>query len=165
MHLYFYLHIKGNLLRLTMTLSYTSLATISAATNGINSLSFSSDGRLLASASDDNFLRVFDVESKFSTIWEFQGQAEFTAVAWIGQDLFAGSMDGELTVFPRIIVSSTISCLVVNPHKVWQRWVTKSRKQTVYEFFSPIASIEISPSGRQIAVCTGADVALVKKNG
>lgn len=94
-------------LPMTMTTSYTSLATISAATNGINDLAFSSDGTLLASASDDKYLRVFVIQRKISMVWHFRGEAEFTAVAWIGKDLFAGTMNGELLLFPRVVVSCT----------------------------------------------------------
>lgn len=93
---------------MTMTTSYTSLATISAATNGINDLAFSSDGTLLASASDDKYLRVFDIQRKISMVWHFRGEAEFTAVTWIGKDLFAGTMNGELLLFPRVVVSCTL---------------------------------------------------------
>lgn len=95
-------------LTMSMTMSYISLATISAATDGINDLAFSSDGTLLASASDDKYLRVFDIQRKISMIWHFKGEVEFTAVTWIGKDLFAGTMNGELLLFPRIGVSCTL---------------------------------------------------------
>lgn len=93
---------------MTMTTSYTSLATISAATNGINDLAFSSDGTLLAGASNDKYLRVFDIQRKILMVWHFRGEAEFTAVAWTGKDLFVGTMNGELLLFPRVVVSCTL---------------------------------------------------------
>lgn len=91
---------------MTMKMSYSSLATISAATNGINYLAFSSDGTLLSSASDDKYLWVFDIQRKISEmIWHFKGDVKLTVVAWIGKDLFVGTMNGELILFAGIVVS------------------------------------------------------------
>lgn len=88
-----------------MKMSYSLLSTISAATNGINYLAFSSDGTLLASASDDKYLRVFDIQRKISMIWHFKGDVKLTVVAWIGKDLFVGTMNGDLILFAGIVVS------------------------------------------------------------
>ncbi|KIK52621.1 hypothetical protein GYMLUDRAFT_64148 [Collybiopsis luxurians FD-317 M1] len=131
-----------------MTMSYTLLMTITTATDGINSLSFTSDGRYLASASNDKVVRIFDLERKFTTAWEFKGLSEFTSVAWIGWDLLAGFIDGDLLLFSSI-----------------GHWIFRPQQQVFHEFFVPIVLIQISQLGSQILIHSGSDIAVLGKNG
>ncbi|KIK58685.1 hypothetical protein GYMLUDRAFT_60478 [Collybiopsis luxurians FD-317 M1] len=129
-----------------MNLAYTQLATIPLA-GSINALAFSKDGEFLASAGNDSFVRIFHTQ-KFSPIWEWKGDCEFTVVIWKDRTLFAGTMDGELMMFSAI-----------------RQWFVKPRKEIIHNFYSYITSIEVSPSGSQLLVCAGADVGIIKQNG
>ncbi|KAJ3715824.1 WD40-repeat-containing domain protein [Lentinula raphanica] len=77
--------------------SYIQLGTIDTPTDYVLALAFSTNGRYLASTTNDNTLRVYDIQHSFATIWEEKGDHPFTAVAWRDNTLFVGSMDG--TVF------------------------------------------------------------------
>ncbi|KAJ3830983.1 hypothetical protein F5878DRAFT_648051, partial [Lentinula raphanica] len=79
-----------------MKTSYTQLGTIDAPTDCVNALAFSMNGRYLASATNDNTIRVYDVQRSFATIWEEKSHNPFTAVAWRDSTLFVGSMDGTI---------------------------------------------------------------------
>lgn len=82
-----------------MKTSYTQLGTIEAPTDYVNALAFSADGRYLASASNDNMVRVYSVKRGFATTWEEKGDCPFSAVTWRDNALFVGSMDGDVICF------------------------------------------------------------------
>ncbi|KAJ3833108.1 WD40-repeat-containing domain protein [Lentinula raphanica] len=125
--------------------SYTQLATIDAPTDYVHALAFSMDGRFLASATNDNTIRVYDVQHSSVTIWEEKGQHPGTAVAWRGNTLFFGDMDG------------TIRCC--HPSK----WIIRRKSEVIYKADDAVHALEFNQRGDYLLVCSGADVLLFKK--
>lgn len=86
--------------------SYNLLGTIDAPTKSVNALAFSTNGRYLASGSDDMIVRVYDITNQFSVIWQHKGRSPFTAIVWREDSLITGTGDGEVSLFYPITVSS-----------------------------------------------------------
>jgi WD40 repeat protein len=76
---------------------YTEFESIDAATSSINSLAFSSDGRFLASASDDH-LRIYRCGKRITTYLTVKGSSPFTALIWDDSTgtLLVGTFSGEV---------------------------------------------------------------------
>lgn len=85
--------------------SYSLLGTLEASTDAINALAFSTDGRYLASASEDMTIHVYNIHRQLSVAWTHKGRSPFTAVLWKDTSLFAGTRDGEVVIFNPIGVS------------------------------------------------------------
>lgn len=85
--------------------SYSLFGTINAPTKSVNALTFSTNGRYLASGSDDMTLCVYNVKHQFSIVWTYKGRSPFTAATWLGDSLIAGTGDGEVSLFHPVTVS------------------------------------------------------------
>ncbi|KAJ3978581.1 WD40-repeat-containing domain protein, partial [Lentinula detonsa] len=129
-----------------MKSSYTQLGVLDAPTDFVHALSFSLDGRYLASATNDEVVRVYDIQRGFATIWEHKGPCPATAVMWRDHTLFVGSMDGVL-----ICVYPTYS------------WIRRRRSEVIYTADEPISAMEFNTRGDYLLVCSGADVLLFQK--
>ncbi|KAJ3816582.1 WD40-repeat-containing domain protein [Lentinula raphanica] len=125
-----------------MKSSYTQLGTIDAPTDFVHALAFSMNGRYLASATNDNTLRVYDVHRSFMTVWEERGQHLLTAVAWRDNELFFGSMDG------------TICCCYPT------RWMFRRKSEVIYKADEAVNALEFNQRRDSLLVCSGADVFL-----
>ncbi|KAF9030286.1 hypothetical protein BDP27DRAFT_1436293 [Rhodocollybia butyracea] len=125
--------------------------TIDAPTKSVNALTFSTNGRYLASGSDDMTLCVYDVKHQFSIVWTYKGRSPFTAATWLGDSLIAGTGDGEVSLF--------------HPVTFWSS--TKQEKVLVAELYAPVASLQVSKSGSSLLVCAGTRASLMtqKKSG
>ncbi|KAJ3965244.1 WD40-repeat-containing domain protein [Lentinula raphanica] len=130
-----------------MKTSYTQLGTIDAPTDCVNALAFSMNGRYLASATNDNTIRVYDVQRSFATIWEEKSHNPFTAVAWRDSTLFVGSMDG------------TIFCCYPT-----RKWLFQRNNEVIYKTDDAIQALEFNSRGDCLLVCAGADVFLFEKS-
>ncbi|KAJ3901577.1 WD40-repeat-containing domain protein [Lentinula edodes] len=129
-----------------MKTSYTQFGTIEAPTDSVHALAFSEDGRHLASASNDNMIRVYGVKRGFATIWEEKGDGPFTAVTWRDDALFVGSMDGDVICF----YPTT-------------GWIHRRKSELIYKTDAVIQTMVFNQRGDQLLVCSGADVLLFKK--
>ncbi|KAJ3778216.1 WD40-repeat-containing domain protein [Lentinula raphanica] len=131
----------------TMKPSYTQLATIDTPTDYVQSLAFSTNGRYLASSTNDNTLRVYDIEQNFVPIWEEKSDCPSTAIAWKDNALFTGSMDG------------TISC-----YYPVASWIFRQRPEVIYKTDDAVQALEFNVRGDYLLVCSGADVFLFEKS-
>ncbi|KAJ3737210.1 hypothetical protein DFJ43DRAFT_1035476 [Lentinula guzmanii] len=113
-----------------MKSSYTQLGVLDAPTDFVHALSFSLDGRYLASATNDEVVRVYDIQRGFATIWEHKGPCPATAVMWRDHTLFVGSMDGVL--------------ICVHPT---YRWMRRRRSEVIYTADEPISAMEFNTRG------------------
>ncbi|KAJ3805226.1 WD40-repeat-containing domain protein [Lentinula aff. lateritia] len=129
-----------------MKTSYTQLGMIEAPTDCVHALAFSVDGRYLASASNDNMVRVYGLERGFATTWEEKGDCPFTAVTWRDNALFAGTMDGDVICF----------------HPT-TRWIRRRKSEIIYKTEAVIQSMVFNQRGDHLLVCSGADVLLFEK--
>ncbi|KAJ3765829.1 WD40-repeat-containing domain protein [Lentinula raphanica] len=131
--------------------SYNVLGSIEDPSNAVNALAFSDDGRYLASASHDMFVRVHDLKRHLLTMWTYHGKSPFTTVVWFKGNLFAGNGDGEVMIFWHPTTS----------------WFRKQRMDIIAEFYAPIHSLELNQSGDQLLVCSGSRVTLLieRKSG
>ncbi|KAJ3969875.1 WD40-repeat-containing domain protein [Lentinula raphanica] len=129
-----------------MKSSYTQLGTIDAPTDYVQALAFSTNGRYLASATNDNTLRVYDVQRNFTTVWEEQSHHPFTALAWRDNSLFVGDMGG-----------TVICCYPI------KKWMFQQKSEVIYETDDAIHAIEFNQRGDYLLICTGADVFLFEK--
>ncbi|KAJ3765401.1 WD40-repeat-containing domain protein [Lentinula raphanica] len=127
--------------------SYTQLGTIDAPTDYVHALAFSTNGRYLASATNDNKLRVYNVQRSFMTVWEEETHHPCTVVVWRENALFVGSMDGNV--------------LCCYPSKNWLLFQRKS--DLIYKTDDAIHAIEFNQRGDFLLVCAGADVFLFEK--
>ncbi|KAJ3926236.1 MAG: hypothetical protein NXY57DRAFT_966758 [Lentinula lateritia] len=130
-----------------MNPSYTQMGVINSPTDTINALSFTIDGRYLASTSDDKTVRVHDIERGSSKVWEHKGAYPYTAVAWKNNILFIGDEAG--------VVMCSYPTL---------KWPHRRTNEVIREASSPVAVMEINESGDRLLVCSGADVLLFKKH-
>ncbi|KAJ3760782.1 WD40-repeat-containing domain protein [Lentinula raphanica] len=128
-----------------MKSSYTQLGTIDAPTDYVHALAFSKNGRYLASATNDDSVRVYDGQRSFMTVWEEKGRSPSTAVAWRDNALFFGSMDG-LICF----------CYPTN-------WMLRRKSEVIHKADDAIHSLEFNQRGDSLLVCSGADVFLFEK--
>ncbi|KIK56027.1 hypothetical protein GYMLUDRAFT_248235 [Collybiopsis luxurians FD-317 M1] len=87
---------------LTMNTSYTLWTTVDSPYESVNALAFSSDGKYLASVGDDQLVRVFGIMRKCTLVWQHRELSKLTAVQWRTQDLFIGSLEGELVAYSPI---------------------------------------------------------------
>ncbi|KAJ3914030.1 WD40-repeat-containing domain protein [Lentinula edodes] len=133
---------------ISMKTSYTQLGTIEAPTDCVHALAFSSDGRYLASASNDNMIRVYGVKRGFATTWEEKGDCPFTAVTWRDDALFVGSMDGDVICFYPT---------------TGYRWIRRRKSEVIYKTDAIIQTMVFNQGGDQLLVCSGADVLFFKK--
>ncbi|KAJ3736848.1 hypothetical protein DFJ43DRAFT_1149963 [Lentinula guzmanii] len=129
-----------------MKSSYTQLGIIDAPTDFVHALSFSLDGRYLASATNDEVVRVYDIQRGFTTIWEDKGPCPATAVMWRDRTLFVGRMDGVV-----ICVYPTNS------------WLRRRKSEVIYKADEPISAMEFNTRGDYLLVCSGADVLFFQK--
>ncbi|KAJ3748675.1 WD40-repeat-containing domain protein [Lentinula detonsa] len=129
-----------------MKSSYTQLGIIDAPTDFVHALSFSLDGRYLASATNDEVVRVYDIQRGFTTIWEDKGPCPATAVMWRDCTLFVGRMDGVV-----ICVYPTNS------------WLRRRKSEVIYKADEPISAMEFNTRGDHLLVCSGADVLFFQK--
>lgn len=84
------------------------MGVINSPTDTINALSFTIDGRYLASTSDDKTVRVHDIERGSSKVWEHKGAYPYTAVAWKNNILFIGDEAGVVMCSYPTLVSSIL---------------------------------------------------------
>lgn len=91
-----------------MNPSYIQMGVINSPTDTVNALSFTIDGRYLASASDDKTVRVHDIERGLSNVWEHKGAYPYTAVAWKNNILFIGDEGGVVMCSYPTLVSSIL---------------------------------------------------------
>ncbi|KAJ3827545.1 WD40-repeat-containing domain protein [Lentinula raphanica] len=137
-----------------MNSSYSQLGVILAPTNYVNALAFSVDGRYLASTSNDNVVRVYDIGNQFSVIWEHEDSCPPTAVTWMDGNLFVGNMDGDLV---RYCPTSTSTIK-------WIREYRRSTREAIYKADAPIHTMEFNTRGDRLLLCSGADVLFFKKH-
>ncbi|KAJ3804465.1 hypothetical protein F5876DRAFT_83114 [Lentinula aff. lateritia] len=130
-----------------MNPSYIQMGVINSPTDTVNALSFTIDGRYLASASDDKTVRVHDIEHGLSEVWEQKGAYPYTAVAWKNNILFIGDEGG--------VVMCSYPTL---------KWPHRRTNEVIHEASSPVAVMEINESGDRLLVCSGANVLLFKKH-
>ncbi|KAJ3816096.1 WD40-repeat-containing domain protein [Lentinula raphanica] len=128
-----------------MKSSYTQLATIDAPTDYVHALAFSINGRYLASATNDNTVRVYDLQRSSTVVWEEKGRDPCTAVAWRDNTLFFGSMDG------------TIRCC--SPTK----WMLRRKSEAIYQADDAVHALEFNQRGDSLLICSGPDVLLFEK--
>ncbi|KAJ3816445.1 WD40-repeat-containing domain protein [Lentinula raphanica] len=128
-----------------MKSSYIQLGTIDAPTDYVHALAFSKNGRYLASATNDNSIRVYDVHRSFMTVWEEKGRHPSTAVAWRDSELFSGSMDGTICYcYPT-------------------KWMLRRKSEVIFKADEAVHTLEFNQRGDSLLVCSGADVFLFEK--
>ncbi|KAJ3717494.1 hypothetical protein C8R42DRAFT_724403 [Lentinula raphanica] len=109
-------------------------------TDYVHALAFSTNGHYLASATNDNKLRVYDIQRSFMTVWEEETHHPCTVVVWRENALFVGSMDGNI--------------LCCYPSK---------KSDLIYKTDDAIHAIEFNQRGDFLLVCAGTDVFLFEK--
>ncbi|KAJ3847483.1 WD40-repeat-containing domain protein [Lentinula lateritia] len=123
-----------------MSNPYRCWFTIDHATDSMRALSFSTSGRYLASASNDKTLRVYDRLRNFRMIWAYNHSSPFISLAWrTDSALVGGSMQGEVVQF------------TLNPFFL----LGIKGPNVIYEFSSPVSSIEANQSSNQLLICSG----------
>ncbi|KIK50179.1 hypothetical protein GYMLUDRAFT_65386 [Collybiopsis luxurians FD-317 M1] len=131
-----------------MNTSYTLWTTVDSPYESVNALTFSSDGKYLASVGDDQLVRVFDITRKCTLVWQHRELSKLTAVQWRTQDLFIGSLEGELVAYSPI-----------------GHWLISPRREVIHKFSGPVFCIEFSPTDAQVLVCAGGEVAIIARTG
>ncbi|KAJ4464160.1 hypothetical protein C8R41DRAFT_927108 [Lentinula lateritia] len=133
---------KQKALKLTagaMNPSYIQMGVINSPTDTVNALSFTIDGRYLASASDDKTVRVHDIERGLSNV----GNTKAPPPTLLSR--------GKTTSYLSVMREGWL-CVLIPPCEV------------IHEASSPVAVMEINESGDRLLVCAGADVLLFKKH-
>ncbi|KAJ3871111.1 WD40-repeat-containing domain protein [Lentinula edodes] len=131
-----------------MSNPYRCWFTIDHPTDSVRALSFSASGRYLASASNDKTLRVYDRLRNFRMIWSYNHSSPFISLAWrTDSTLVGGSMQGEVVQF------------TLNPFFL----LRIKGPNVIYEFSSPVSSIEANQSSNQLLICSGRAVNMLSE--